>query len=520
MARQEAEDTLLQGLAIAEALADEEQRAYSLADLAEPFAEAGMAERLLEATRGLETPAHRALVLAAVAGTSVSSDQTLRLAELAEETLRLAESAGDELQVTLVKWQMAKVFIRVGQEPQAVALVKEVLARPATLSSPMSQPNVVAGAIEILIQAGETRDAEEAIGRAQSAIKGISAAWDRAFIRAKIAQGLLRQGHAAAADAFIQEALDDMREVESADLSETDKEALPALALAELLRALVQHGQFEQASKLVQAIRGKVWRDIAARSFVEALAERGEIATALSTAELIEIGAIQAQAWAAVIETWMKADAHDQVSTLLARGLQAAERPGHDPDFARMLAAWAQALARVQRQEQALMIARDAWAAAEEVDDRQLRSYALSDVAVALAEAGALDQALDLIGTLSDDDHPSALLRMIPALASAGQLPRAADEVARITYPGWRMEVQHAIEQQQAGPALPPPARPPEANEAALAIWRGRFGEAFRLGRDKVFDALREGASLLAAIDHGQTLRNIYQAVCEVDAWW
>ena len=166
-----------------------------------------------------------------------------------------------------------------------------------------------------------------------------------------------------------------------------------------------------------------------------------------------------------------------------------------------------------------MIIVRHAWTAAEEVDDNLMRGWAMSDVTVALAEAGALDQALDLIGTLSDDDHPSALLRMIPAMARAGQLPRAAAEVARIRYPGWRTEVQRAIER-QAEPISPQAARLLQADQASLTDWRDRFNEAFRLGRGKVFDVLREGAPLLASIDQGRTLWSIYGAICEVETWW
>jgi len=276
-ARQEAQDTLLQSLAVAEVLADEGERASSLAKLAEPFADAGMTGQLLEAMRTLETPAHRALALAAIARASASSGQTAGLAELAEETLRLSVTAGDAAQDSETKRYIAEVFALVGQTPWAAALAKEVLVDLAALSSPASQADALASAVEILVMAGEARDAEEARGCTQKAIEGVGAAWDRAYVRAKIAQGLIRQGRDSVADALIQEALDDLREVESADMSQTEKEAFKALALAELLRALVQRGYFERATELVQATRGKIWRAVAARTLVEALAKRGEI---------------------------------------------------------------------------------------------------------------------------------------------------------------------------------------------------------------------------------------------------
>jgi hypothetical protein len=66
----------------------------------------------------------------------------------------------------------------------------------------------------------------------------------------------------------------------------------------------------------------------------------------------------------------------------------------------------------------------------------------------------------------------------------------------------------------------PQPAPLPKADQAALAGWQSRLAEAFQKGRGGVFDVLSEGAPLLAAIDQGQTLWEVYQAIREVEAWW
>jgi hypothetical protein len=57
----------------------------------------------------------------------------------------------------------------------------------------------------------------------------------------------------------------------------------------------------------------------------------------------------------------------------------------------------------------------------------------------------------------------------------------------------------------------------------ALAAWRtglaGARGTKY-LSRWEVFDALGTGAPLLAALDRGQTLWKLYQAVMAIESWW
>jgi hypothetical protein len=56
--------------------------------------------------------------------------------------------------------------------------------------------------------------------------------------------------------------------------------------------------------------------------------------------------------------------------------------------------------------------------------------------------------------------------------------------------------------------------------DLALSAWARAFARIKLADRPQVFDALGQGASLIAAVDRGQTLWSTYEGVTEVEAWW
>jgi len=54
----------------------------------------------------------------------------------------------------------------------------------------------------------------------------------------------------------------------------------------------------------------------------------------------------------------------------------------------------------------------------------------------------------------------------------------------------------------------------------ALQVLRNAFRTSRLALRQSVFEVLKNGAGTLAAIDKGQTLGKIYEAIQEVDGWW
>jgi hypothetical protein len=54
----------------------------------------------------------------------------------------------------------------------------------------------------------------------------------------------------------------------------------------------------------------------------------------------------------------------------------------------------------------------------------------------------------------------------------------------------------------------------------ASHVLRAAFRSARLAGRGTVCEVLKDGAATLAALDRGQTLWRIYEAVIEIDSWW
>src|SRR5262249_12757522 len=56
--------------------------------------------------------------------------------------------------------------------------------------------------------------------------------------------------------------------------------------------------------------------------------------------------------------------------------------------------------------------------------------------------------------------------------------------------------------------------------EQALEVVQTAFTTARLVGRASLFTGLECAVSTLAAIDHGQTLWRVYEAVQEIESWW
>jgi hypothetical protein len=69
------------------------------------------------------------------------------------------------------------------------------------------------------------------------------------------------------------------------------------------------------------------------------------------------------------------------------------------------------------------------------------------------------------------------------------------------------------------GEAVKPLVQAEQQEEAWHALCAA-FTEARPAGRSEVFEVLQDRASALAALDQGQTLWQVYEAVMEVDSWW
>ena len=54
----------------------------------------------------------------------------------------------------------------------------------------------------------------------------------------------------------------------------------------------------------------------------------------------------------------------------------------------------------------------------------------------------------------------------------------------------------------------------------ARQIWRDTFTTARLVGREHIFNTLQNSAPVLATLDQGETLWQVYEAVMKVEGWW
>jgi hypothetical protein len=166
----------------------------------------------------------------------------------------------------------------------------------------------------------------------------------------------------------------------------------------------------------------------------------------------------------------------------LGRAVAAAEAMRDEMARAQALSGVAPALAQVGDQARAVEVTNQARAVVEAIGDEMARAWALGDVAQALAQAG------DRAG-LGRAGVAAAAIRNEEGRARA--LGGVAQALAQMGEHAWAMQ-----------------------------LLRTAFAAARHAGRESVFKVLAEGASTLAAIDQGETLWLVYEAMCDVDRWW
>jgi len=137
-------------------------------------------------------------------------------------------------------------------------------------------------------------------------------------------------------------------------------------------------------------------------------------------------------------------------------------------------------------------------------------------VTQALARAGEWDRALaaaEAIGDARAGDRVKALSGVARALAGAGEQEKST-EVARRALAAAEV-IGDAWAKAEALCAMAQPMA-----QAGQGLLGDAFTTARLAGRESVFNTLEHGATALAALDRGQTLWRIYEAVMEVESWW
>ena len=127
-----------------------------------------------------------------------------------------------------------------------------------------------------------------------------------------------------------------------------------------------------------------------------------------------------------------------------------------------------------------------ALAAAEAIQDKRSKASALSGVAQAMAQAGDKAAAIEVA---------SQALAAAEAIQDERSKASGLSDVAQAI--GWTGQEMKALQ-----------------------VFLNAFRTSRLAGRQGIFEVLESGANRLAAIDKGQTLWKISEAIQEVDGWW
>jgi hypothetical protein len=143
---------------------------------------------------------------------------------------------------------------------------------------------------------------------------------------------------------------------------------------------------------------------------------------------------------------------------------------------------------------------------------REARKTAMVESARDMACLGDVEGAMEAVDVLDRATYQAEALRAVAkGLALGGWTDRAvavargiSDEDQRV---GALRDIAKALD--EAGHA-----------EAALGVWQIALQRARWVGCTGVFEVLADGASLLARLDEGRTLWDVYKAVRELESWW
>jgi tetratricopeptide (TPR) repeat protein len=360
----------------------------------------------------------------------------------------------------------AEVLAQKDRAREAVEMINQVVEVADGVDAQDYQAGFLLKAAHALIQSGETRRAAEIVDRVMGLLDGIEPQESRAEVALEAARVLARIGKQSKAVAAIEHVLEMAEGLESSDRtrSEVLRPAIEVLALA---------GEMERSAEVaVQALttlgdiedgESRGWELV---GLARALAELGMRSETVGVADrAFEItGSIES----VYMRTFFLSE--------IARTLK---QVGEDVKATEVLLKTTQSLA-----------------ASGVTVDLQAKLAALAEIARAMARVGRREEALEIAHHVSpqlsqvEDDAETALV---------------LDSVSRA-----RTEVEVGTKA----------ARQARATGGDQRAFCAAFDTARRTSRGRVFEVLEQGADLLASLDRGQTLWEVYQAAMEAESWW
>ncbi len=493
--------------------------AFALSEVAQAFAQAEMWEEAMNAAQQALDAASAAQYTtrqAALSGVAYALAQTGRKKNL-ERALKVAKASQHELHKANALSGIAQALAYAGKKKGLDCVLSEV--------KEIEHPGCKVDALSDVARAmAHVRD-KAGLERALDVAKGINdTRWGGYVTEHKIA--MLSQVARALAQA-------EMKEL----AAEATAEALTAMGsltwgslaerLGELAQALAQAGNKEEAVKRAQLALARAeefeakdemkYKAGALGAAAQALAQVGDkkgLEQVLKNTEDFWPEECKGKALSGVAEALAKVGDRAGLERVLAA---AAEMRSESPQ-AEALAGAARAMARIGETK---ALAR-ALVAAKKIKYGPAKVEALGDIAQALIQVGEKEKAkeaayLALVAAeviQEESDEVSALGKVAQALAQLGDingLEMTLEAAKEIAHAGARASAMSRVA--QAFTQI-------EQRDWGLSIFLMAFKVSQLAGPRSVIQVLEQAASALAAIDRGETLWGIYEAVMEVESWW
>ncbi|MBE7468959.1 MAG: hypothetical protein DPW09_03360 [Anaerolineae bacterium] len=474
-----------QALQMAAGIEDEEQKARVLNWIATALAETGAVDQALQMAVEIEDEEQKAGALSGVASALAKTGAI-------DQALQVAVEIEDEEQKAGALSGIARALAQMGAVDQALHLIAKIEdeEQKAVTLRDIAWELARAGAVEQALKVAHEIEVEWY--KAEALMKGITGA-------------LARTG-----------AVDQALQVADGIKNERQK----VWALRSITLALARTGAVDQALQVVAGIEKEMDKALMLEGIVHILARAGAVEQALKVADEIEVELHKAGALGDIAQALVHVGAVEQALKVTDE----IEDEGHK--------AWAlrdivQALAQAGVVEQALKVA-------DKIEDEGHKARALRDIAQVLVQAGSVEQALKIMAAGFEDEgyKMEALKSIAETLAQTGMAEQALQVATKIeigaerqkpeeawALEGWaawfEAEMQKKAALRDITQALAQAGRTTEA----YPIWRDFFISTF-LSRKRAFTILQHSAPALAALDQGETLWQVYQAVMEVEGWW
>lgn len=552
--REEAIGVLTQALAAAEAVGDKQAKADALREIAQALAKAGERGRAVEAANCALAAAEaigdeqaKADALSEIAQALAKAGERDRAVEAANRSLAAAEAIGNEVDKALngihavaqaqesdgkggiglasrvfamveAIGRVTQALFLVGERDRAADVVNRYLAVAETIKSEGIKARGLSKMAQILAKTGEEDRAIDVANRALAAAEATNWAGESA----------VSNETAVRASQVLRASLDRLK----FGWSKGD-------ALREMAQTLAQVGDRDRAValanralELVEAISNEREKASALHGLVQVLAQAGDkdgLNRALAVVEAIQHGYPKAFALSGVAQAMVQIGEKDRAADLANRALTVTEEVRQIDES--LLKEVAQALDQIGEKDRATDVTnralemedmdRSAQIEILEALRKTLLEGAVSElrgVVQALAQAGdkdRLNRALAVAEKIEGDDAKMYVM------SEATRILAQSGDVAGLNHLLMAAEViKNGSDKANMFSEIAQALAHMGHQKRALLVLRNALVVARSASRERVLNVLKQNAITLAAIDQGQTLWRVYQAVMEVESWW